>query len=252
MTTNSISLTKSRPCFQGIFPDPGVAAALSARMDGNMSLSYGDTQYSLRNRREFLSRAGIHYEHLVAARQVHSGNVYYVDSLDRGRGADSYNTSIPDTDALVTDKRHVPLGILTADCPGIFLFDAKTPAIGLVHAGWKGTKEKIIVNTLHWMRHYCGSKIEDISVFLGPAVRACCYEVGEEFRGFFPHDVKVSDGRFYCDLAGVNIKQALDAGVKRERISDCGVCTCCNAEDCFSFRREGHACGRHLSVMMLV
>jgi YfiH family protein len=244
-------LVRSESSVRSVFPDTGVCAAVSRRSDGNMSLSYGDTQYSLRNRRNFLSGRGINYEQVVAVQQVHAGVVHYVDDLDRGRGADAYATAIPDADALVTGKRHVPLAVLTADCLGIFLYDPKTPAIGLAHAGWKGTREKIAENTVQFMQHYCGSRPQDISVFFGPSIRKCCYEVGEEFRILFPHEVAERDDRLFFDLAAVNKKQLLDAGIRREHIRDPGVCTCCNSEEYFSYRREGRECGRILFVFML-
>ncbi|MDD2702427.1 MAG: peptidoglycan editing factor PgeF [Candidatus Omnitrophica bacterium] len=250
METGNIPVKQEVP-LRSLFPGGMVRAAVSGRGDGNMSLSYGDTQYSLRNRRDFLSGLGINYEHAVAVKQPHSGVVRYVDTLDRGRGADSYTTAIPDADALVTDKKHVPLVILTADCPSIFLYDSKTPAIGLVHAGWKGTKEKITENSVQFMRHYCGTKPGDISVFFGPAIRKCCYEVGEEFRDFFPYETSGKDGRLYLDLVLANKKQLLDAGVGRECIRDCGICTGCNPEEYFSYRKQGCDCGRFISVFML-
>ncbi len=245
-------LVKREGSLHSLFFDAAVRAAVSGRGDGNMSLSNGDTQYSLRNRRNFLAGTGINYEHAVAVKQSHSGLVHYADYLDRGRGADAYATAVPDADALVTDKRHVPLVILTADCLSIFLYDAKTPAIGLVHAGWKGTREGITLNAVQCMQHYCGSKPGDISVFFGPALRKCCYEVGDEFRDFFPHELTGKDGRLYFDIAAANKKQLLDAGIERGHIRDCGVCTGCNPEEYFSYRKQGRECGRFLSVLMLV
>ncbi|MFA5362497.1 MAG: peptidoglycan editing factor PgeF [Candidatus Omnitrophota bacterium] len=245
------TLVKYDVSLRSLFSDGMICSAVSGRSDGNMSLSNGDTQYSLRNRRNFLSGLGINYEHAVAVKQPHSGVVRYADALDRGRGADSYSTAIPDADALVTDKKHVPLVILTADCLSIFLYDAKTPAIGLVHAGWRGTKERIAMNSVYFMHHYCGTDPGGLSVFFGPALRKCCYEVGEEFRDFFPHEVAEKDARLYFDPAAANKKQLLDAGVRRENIRDCGVCTGCNPEEYFSYRKQGRECGRILSVLML-
>jgi len=86
---------------------------------------------------------------------------------------------------------------------------------------------------------------------LGPSIRECCYQVGEEFRHYFPAHVKDREGYLYADVTGVNRDQLLQAGVLPENILDSGICTCCN-KDYFSFRRDGAKAGRMISLMMLV
>jgi len=112
------------------FPDKGLVHAFSSRYEGNMSLSYGDTRDSLNNRENFLAGLGINYKDLVCAQQVHGNQVLYVTEKDKGKGALDYHTAIADTDALVTDKKNLPLAVFTADCLSVFLYDPSTPAIG--------------------------------------------------------------------------------------------------------------------------
>ena len=90
-----------------------------------------------------------------------------------------------------------------------------------------------------------------LQVTFGPAIRACCYEVGEEFRGYFNYGLNNKQGRYYLDLAGINKRQLLDAGVREENISDSGLCTSCRSKEFFSYRREGSSSGRMISVVML-
>ena len=228
-----------------------IICAFSSRANGNTSLNYGDTRDSLLNRSRFLSTLGIDHRDLVCAKQVHGGHVHYARQQDRGRGAISYDSALPDTDAFVTDKKNLPLAIFTADFLSIFLYDPKAAAIGVVHAGWKSAKENIVANAILLMRDNFNSKVPDIRVTFGPAIRECCYEVGEEFHGFFPKGVISRQGRNYLNIAAVNTEQLLSSGIDRSNIIDSGICTSCQNEKFFSFRKEGESCGRLMSVAML-
>ena len=90
-----------------------------------------------------------------------------------------------------------------------------------------------------------------LKVVLGPSIRECCYQVGEEFRDYFPSHVRDRDGHLYADVIAANRDQLLQAGVRQENIIDSGICTCCN-KNYFSFRRDGEKAGRMISLMMLV
>lgn len=115
--------------------------AFSSRALGNMSLSCGDTRDSLNNREGFLKNLGIDCRDLACAKQAHSDCVRYADEGYIGRGALSDESSVADTDAFITDKKNIPLAVFSADCLAIFLYDPQGPAIGLAHAGWRGTKK---------------------------------------------------------------------------------------------------------------
>ena len=228
-----------------------VVSVFSSSEHRNMSLHYGDTSESLNNRKSFLQELGIDYHHLICAKQIHESSVKCVKEEDRGRGALSYEASVPDTDAFITDKKNLPLAIFTADCLSVFLFDPKLPAIGLVHAGWRSTKEEITAKSLLRMQKDFGSRIEDIYVGFGPLIRSCCYEVGEDFKKYFSDGLIMKEDRFYLDLIKVNKKQVLGLGVREENISDPQICTSCRSQEFFSYRRQGKSCGRLMSVMML-
>ena len=228
-----------------------LVAVYSRRQDGNMSLSYGDTTRSLDNRKLFLSNLGIDYRNLVCAKQIHSANIYAVSKIDAGKGALTYDAAIPDTDSLITDQPDLPLAVLTADCLPVFLYDPLTPAVGIVHAGWRSAKEKIVLKTIQMMQKRFNTQAAHLQAAFGPAIDKCCCEVEEEFSGFFPGRVGEREKRLYLDLLGVNVEQLLSAGVKKENITDSAECTFCQDKDYFSFRKEGAASGRMLSVIML-
>ena len=236
--------------FGGLFSSQ-LACAFSRRSDGNMSLSYGDASRSLDNRRIFLGRLGIDCEDLVCAKQVHDASVRYADITDKGKGAVVYDDAIADTDAFITDKKNIPITIFTADCLSVFIYDIKTPAIGIVHAGWRSTKENIVLRAINLMEAKFNTRADDLYVGFGPAIGRCCYEVSADFNSIFPGFVRESGDKYYFDLVGVNKNRLLGAGIKQENIFDSCLCTSCKKEDCFSFRREGSSCGRIMSVMML-
>lgn len=228
-----------------------VISAFSRRRHKNMSLNYGDTSDSLKHRETFLKRLGIDYRDLVCAKQTHGSNIRYIEDKDKASGALSYDTAILDTDALVTDKRNLPLAIFTADCLSIFLYDSEAPAAGLVHAGWRSTKENISAKTIQLMKERFNTKIEHLYLGFGPAIRKCCYKVGKEFSDYFPHGLKKRGGDYYLDLIETNKIQFLEAGVKEKNILDSDICTFCRHKEFFSYRRQGNACGRMISVIML-
>lgn len=225
--------------------------AFSNRRLNNMSLSYGDTANSLKNRKLFLGQLGLELSDLVCAKQVHASKVMYAKEEDRGRGALYFEDSIEDTDAFITDKRNLPLAIFTADCLSIFLYDSKTPAVGLIHAGWRSTKENICAKTIISMREKFNTAPQDLYASFGPCIRSCCYEVGSDFKVIFPSGVAQKGGRLFLDLIAVNKQQLLSLGVREENMSDSEACTSCQNEEFFSYRKEGKGCGRMMSVMML-
>lgn len=230
---------------------PEIILAVSRRSHKNMSLFYGNTADTLENRRDFLKNLDIDYHHLVCTAQIHGSIFKYVQKEDKGRGALSYADSITDTDALVTNEKNLPLAIFTADCLSIFCYDPQTPAIGLVHAGWRGTQEFIVAKTLRFMKESFNTSYRDLIIGFGPAIRSCCYEVNTGFKKIFPDDIIERERRYYLDLVGINKKQILSLEIKETNIFDSDICTSCRNKDFFSYRKEGNSCGRMMSVMML-
>ncbi len=250
METQAFSLHKGYYFNQDLFCGQ-LLCAFSGRKQKNMSLFYGNIEDSLEHRRKFLAELGIDFGNLICAQQVHSNNVTYVQEKESGRGALTYASALEGTDALITDKKNIPLAIFTADCLSIFVYDPLTPAIGLLHAGWRGTRGEILKNTIAAMQKKFDSKVEQLYVMFGPAIRSCCYEVGKEFNDFFKFGLERRNGRFYLDLVSLNHKQACESGVLEQNIFDCAMCTSCRNDEFFSYRKETKDCGRMMSVMML-
>ena len=177
--------------------------------------------------------------------QIHGDRIVEVSTQDF-----PWAVPFPDADALITRSPQIGLMVRTADCLPVFLYDPVRRTIGLIHAGWRSTQKRIVAQTLDLLHGRWGTNPQDIRVVLGPAIRLCCYEVGEEFRKNFPAEVSEREGRRYFDLAAVNRRQLQEGGVLAQHIHDTRQCTCC-AQQFFSFRREGAKAGRHLSFLAM-
>ena len=186
-------------------------------------------------------QAGIQGTHPFNIHQVHENTVIVVEEETE---------PLQKADGLVTRLKNVPLVIRTADCLPVFIFDQQQQAIGLVHAGWRGTRERIVVKAIEHMQKYFQTQIVDLQIAFGPAIRSCCYEVGDEFAQYFPNEIIQEDGKNYLDLMAANKNQLEGLYMKSEQIHDCQICTCCN-DKLFSYRREGDKAGRMISLMVL-
>lgn len=153
-------------------------------------------------------------------------------------------------DAVVTDRKHIFIGVVVADCVPILLYDTDKGVIGAVHAGWRGTAEQILINTINIMRTHFHCLPENISLAIGPSIRKCSYEVGEEVKeavqgatGEGDYYIKKGD-KYFVDLSSANRIQALTAGISAGNIWQSEDCTFCNPDKYHSYRYNGGAAGR--------
>lgn len=153
-------------------------------------------------------------------------------------------------DALVTDETSRAVGVRTADCVPILLFDPNKRAVSAIHAGWRGTSAGIVPVTIQKLRGEFDSEPPNLFAAIGPCIRQCCYEVGpdvaDRFTGVYSTKSAGLD-RWHLDLAGINRKQMIDCGLLPQHVFDIGLCTACEADEFFSFRREPANPGRMIS-----
>lgn len=204
------------------------------------------------NRKAFLDALEISKDFkIVLANQTHSDHIAIVDTYEN-RGWGELESAIPDTDALITDKKELLLGILSADCLPILLFDPKKEVIAAIHAGWAGTYKKIAPKTVLKMAEHFGSNPKDIIAQFAPCIASCCYEVGEEFMERFETykgALQKRGGKIYLDIPLVNQLQLETAGLPRENIHQSGICTACENELFFSYRKENGCSGRMITFI---
>lgn len=236
--------------------DPGVIQAFSTRSGGNMALHTGDDrQKVVERRREFLAGFDLQPDDLVAGVQTHGVNVRTITRKEAGAGAFDLETAIPDTDALITREPGVILSIYTADCLPVFFYDRATPAVGLAHAGWRGTLNGIAAKTLQEMIAVFHTDPAECRVAIGPAIGLECFnvtgEVARQFAVIAPETVHFADSIYRVDLSGFNRKLLLDMGVPGEHIIDSGLCTSCLRNDFYSYRAGGQTTERMMGIIAL-
>ena len=218
----------------------------------NVGHTVGDDPSDVEANHEAIYRAlQTRAEDVVTAHQVHGDHVAVVSADDGGR-------VFPQTDALVSNVPGLFLMLRFADCMPILLCAQRQGAVGLAHAGWKGTFEGIAAKTAQAMASAYGCRTDEIYAGLGPAIGPCCFEVGPEVvssaRTLFaaPDDLlsrQHPDGRAYLDLWLANALQLREIGVTH--IETSGLCTCCHRDEFYSHRGEGGRTGRFAALIGL-
>ena len=265
---------------------PWLVHAFSTRT-GGVSRCYGGNALNLgftkrdsrdaveRNRALFLAELGVAKGDrswpLVTLRQIHSDLIHRVDALP---------TRPPTGDGLITDTPGLLVAVQAADCLPVTVVDRKRRAVGVFHAGWRGTVKRIVEKGVGEMRKHFGSRPRDLLAAIGPGIRACCYQVGEEVRARFEaqfaygaslfREIKGRDPvrekypllfltarapghselpvKLFLDLVEANRRQLLDAGVVAKNIDASAPCTACHRESFFSFRGDKGVTGRLMGV----
>jgi hypothetical protein len=281
---------------------PWLLHAFSTRQGGHSpapcaGLNLGFTDWDRRerverNRQIFLAQIGAESYALAAVRQIHSSHAFVVARGEEGQIeyrfpgvaiAAPTPTDSPAGDASMTAEAGILLGVRIADCLPILLVDPQKRVVAAVHAGWRGALARVIEKAAGDMRQAFGSDPERLIAALGPSIRTCCYEVGEEvveaFHGRFaragqffralPHGPGVTGDRgaipflgayppghgpehvpvAHLDLVAVAQDQLSSAGVKPLNTLVADFCTSCRTDLFFSHRKEGGCTGRQMAVI---
>jgi len=208
---------------------------------------------------------------LITLRQIHSDIIHLVDASPAEPLVG---------DGLITATPGLLLAIQTADCLPIILADSEHKAVGVFHAGWRGTAKRIVEKGVGAMRRCFGSRASDLKAAIGPGIHGCCYDVGNEVREKFEsqfayaaslfHEVKESDPvrekypllfltarapghsdlpkKILLDLVEANRQQLIAAGVRPKSIEASPLCTRCRTDLLFSYRAEKGKTGRMMGV----
>jgi YfiH family protein len=251
----------------------------------NLGFAEWDARADVQGNREMFFAAvgaGAGKMRLVALRQIHSDVVHRVGGAKHAGRPSALPDSPPHGDAVFTRERGVLLAVQTADCVPILLADTKHRAVAAIHAGWRGTLQRIAEKTLGRMQMELGTRPEDVIAALGPGIGQCCYEVGtevaKEFQARFPNAREWFEGPFdtvasgendpnwlpwltmrppghplpaprvQLDLIAANRALLTGAGVPAENIVSSGFCTACRTDLFFSYRRE-RPTGRLMAVI---
>ena len=251
-----------------------------SRAYGGNTLNLGFTQQDSRrsveqNRTAFLCQLGALKRGrewpLVTLRQIHSDLIRCVSEVPEAALTG---------DGVITQTPGILLAILTADCLPVILADAKRRAVGVFHAGWRGTAKRIVEKGVGEMYRRFGASPRDLRAAIGPGVHDCCYQVGAEVRTQFEsqfeyaselfHEVEESDPvrekypllfltarapghselprKIFLDLVEANRRQLIATGVAAKHISASPLCTSCRTDLLFSYRGEKGVTGRMMAV----
>ena len=232
--------------FAGLFANRKLCHGFSTRRGGcsdppfdslNLGERSGDDPEAVRkNRERFLESAGIPGDKLAIPRQVHSDEVRCIDRPG----------VFEHTDGLITRTAGVILSVLVADCIPVFIHDPQKGAVGLVHAGWRGTRSQIAKKAVEAMVREFGSAPKGLQAWMGPSIGPCCYDVGQETARLFSSEF-TRHGRL--DLWRANRAQLEEAGLEAGSIDVAGLCTRCHPEWFFSHRGSGGQAGRMMAIL---
>jgi YfiH family protein len=189
----------------------------------------------------------------IVANQTHSDHIHIVRN-HKNRGWEDIKSVVEDCDALITNRKDIVLTMLTADCVPILLIDPIQNVIAAVHAGWKGSKENILFKTVKKMCDTFDCDSKNILAGIGPAIGVCCYEVNTIVAKNFDESdsiITAKDDKYMLDLPSVNQRQLLEAGILESNIEMSHICTACEVDRFFSYRKEKGCSGRFMSMIRL-
>jgi YfiH family protein len=192
--------------------------------------------------------------HFIVANQTHSDNIAIIKEKNKTWLSNREEHAIENCDALITNQKNIMLTILTADCVPILLFDPKQKVVAAIHAGWKGTEQQIALKTVEKMQEQFNSNPKDIIAGIAPSIGRCCYEVDWNVAKHFEAIESAYDKRgekYMLDLPHINKLQLLDANLLLENIELSNICTACEVDDYFSYRKEQGCSGRFMSMIGL-
>ena len=186
--------------------------------------------------------------------QVHSDQIFLLK--DEQKTPEQVETI--KADAIITHLPEIPIGIFTADCLPILIYDPRHRVAAAIHAGRKGTCQNIVSKTINSMIREYGCRPGDLVAGLGPGIGGCCYEIDETCLDTFKNKIPFEppfvknrgNGKFLLNLYAINTREMIISGLFSENIFQSGECTYCSPMKFFSYRREGQT-GRILTFIMM-
>lgn len=244
--------------FDGFQNSGNVIHGFSTRIGGvsmspfdslNLGLTSGDNKETvLKNRYIFSNSLGYYPNESIYLE--HGNKVQVIDEKTKD--------SIEKADAVITTIKNLPLTIFYADCVPVFILDLKTPSIGLIHAGWRGTVGNITGQTLLKMKEKFGTNPSDCIAGIAPSIGPCCFIVDEDVAGIFLKTfgewkdlIRKTSNKWSIDLWEINRRQLLIQGVSENNITTSAICTSCSQDLFFSFRRDNRLTGRMAGLIVL-
>jgi len=230
----------------------GVRHGFSTRVGGvstgrfsslNLGRNWGDNTECVKQNLERVAHLGGFSANLLSqVRQVHGTDIVQIETPE---------SFAREADGLVTQKS-LPLGVLSADCVPLLLSDGQG-RVAAVHAGWRGSVAGIAKGAVSELTNL-GADVRNIRAVLGPSIGPCCFQVQQDVASLFasqnPRVVLSRNGHTFVDLWKFNQELLLEAGLSVQHVAAKPLCTCCESELLYSFRRDGTGIGQHLAFIV--
>jgi len=230
----------------------------------NLAFHVGDRPDDIiENRKRTAGALGFSLDDWTCGEQVHGVRIGVVQEEDKGKGSMDRASAFQDTDGLITNVPGVLLTSFYADCVPLYFWDPVTEAVGLAHAGWKGTLGGIAEEIVRSMAAEYGSQPQHIHAAIGPSIGECCYEVDDRVMDHVRNSgnrlgisdevtksalfLDKGDGKYMLNLKEINRHIMIKAGILTEHIECTSWCTSCNHDLFFSYRKDGGTTGRMAS-----
>lgn len=227
-------------------------------LDNSMALHTTDqVDAVIANRKELMKELNFELENCVFANQTHSSNIHKVTKKDIGAGAFSIKDAIDNCDALYTREKNILLGVFTADCVPVLIYDKEQNIIAAIHAGWKGTTKQITKKMIDILLYEEDSNASELYAYIGPAIEFLNFEVGQEVVDeikALPFETECfiipkENGKFLVDLKGINYQMLINAGIPDTHIFQHHGDTYEDEENYFSYRKRKED-GRNLTFIL--
>ncbi len=221
----------------------------------NMGYSTGDSKANIYNNRALvLNDFNLSIDKMTSSDQVHGTKLMAVENAKSDAG---------ECDGLFTASRKVVLSMFFADCAPLFFYDPLNLAAGLSHAGWRGTCGDIASKSVRFMKERFDSDLSSLIAVIGPSIGSCCFETGEEVAFEFKEKlknisvneyIKAAPGRdkFLIDLKSVNRELLKAAGLDEKNIFVHDICTACEKDIFYSYRRDRGDTGRMAALAFII
>ena len=244
--------------------------SLGAYSSFNINEYCGDTaEHIAENRRLLAQRLGIAPDHIILPHQVHGAEVRQIDADFLQLPENERRMIVEGVDALVTNQRGICIGVSTADCIPVLLYDEAHHAVAAIHAGWRGTIQRIVQTTIDMMHLYYHIQPSELRAIIGPGISRDSFEVGDEvYEEFLQEGFDMAvvacqrpnmkkEGsvdqplKWHIDLPQCNALLLCQSGVPADRIQSSGICTYQHSDQFFSARQLGIQSGRIFTGIML-
>ena len=235
----------------------------TARAKNATPLTKEEYEKAVNDYKKLATLVGIDYIDIAKPNQAHTKNIKIVEKKVNGNEPDFNLKEYEQIDGLVTDKKNIALATTNADCILLLFFDPTKRVIANVHSGWRGTLQRISVETINKMKSQYGCNPEDIICCICPSIRKCHFKVHKDVQEPFYNEFKElkeineiivpveNENRWSIDTVRINQIILEQVGLKKENIIDCGICSVCNSDLIHSYRVEKEVYGLETALIEL-